>query len=173
MFNMAMDIGADLNCGFSQIILYNKFSEHEDVLEYLAQKGVDLNYIFSDNNDGKKYLTKHIIYKKADNKVKAAKLKLLVNNVPDITSVDDNGDTALLRHLNDSMVLALIPDEGVRSTGEIITYLSAKNKDGKTACDLEQEKSQPRQKVLDRICVGRKIANEIGKHIENNFSNKN
>ena len=156
----------DMGCGFSQIMLSRQFKEVKDELEYIAAKDdMDINCKFRDT-----YLTGWIIYQSGIKVAeKNAQLKLMVENIKELSAKDDEGNTALLRHMdedNASFILSLIP--GNRNDKEKEKYLNAKNKEGKTACEIERERDTPREQVIAQVCPSDKeVIEEISRGLSN------
>ena len=162
MLDLLLEEGADIDAAFGDDFLSRKqgsykFSDEEtdngeeyakQMWERFIEKGADVNKEYGDINVRKQPLIKHVI-----NDPK--KVKFLVDHGLELMTKNSNGqvtDTVLLKYLDKNLgtVLALIPNS--MDPVEKAAYLSAKNKDGKTACELERAKEKPREKVIEKVC---------------------
>ena len=122
--------GADISAAFGSSFIYGYVSEDAQVWEKMLDKGANINQTFHDNNYDTTLLA--FAYKKDK-----SKLDFLVKHGVDLTVPDKNGRTLLHNAVEaQNNVKALIPPSDICDKACLMNYLSIRDDNGETACDI-------------------------------------
>ena len=122
--------GADISIAFGSSFILGNVQENSEIWEKMLNKGANINQTYHDINHNTNLLS--FAFKKDKDK-----LDFLVKHGADLTLQDKNGRT-LLHHAVESQnnVNLLIPPNNVCNKSCLIHYLSIRDNNGETACDI-------------------------------------
>lgn len=169
MIDTLIENGADISAAFGSSFVYGSVAEDSKTWEKMLDKGADINQTFHDNN----YDTTlpAFAYKK-DSK----KLDFLVKHGVDLTVKYKNGRTLLHNAVEaQTKVHLLIPPSDICDKACMINYLSIRDDNGETPCDIANRKlrnetreyaKENAQDIVNLVCDNT-IENEVIKSYRN------
>ncbi|MBQ2313136.1 MAG: ankyrin repeat domain-containing protein, partial [Elusimicrobiaceae bacterium] len=122
--------GADISAAFATSFVYGYVSENSATWEKMIKKGAKVNQQYHDGNYNDTLLS--IAFKEDKDK-----LNFLVKHGADLTIQDKDGRTLLHRAVaKQTNVHLLIPPEDICNKACLAKYLSIRDNNGETACDI-------------------------------------